>query len=127
MKIIEPCTLAIFGAGGNLSQRKLIPALFRLEIAKRLPDQMIILGCDIVVRTGDEWLKLVSGILREAYAKGIDEEAFKRFCNRWRYFAIPPGDESAYTNLQQLLEGNTDFPPNVVYYMAVRPADYPLI
>ena len=128
MKIIEPCTLAIFGAGGNLSQRKLIPALFRLEISKRLPEQMVILGCDIVERAGDEWVKLVDEILRGIYAKGIDEDALKRFCQRWRYFALPPGDDAAYGRLQQLLEGsNKDFPPNVVYYMSVRPADYPRI
>jgi len=127
MKIIEPCTLAIFGAGGNLSQRKLIPALFRLEIAKHLPEQMVILGCDIVLRSGDEWLKLVTEILRGVYAKEIDEDALKRFCQRWRYFAIPPGDDSAYTQLQKLLDESKDFPPNVVYYMAVRPADYPTI
>jgi glucose-6-phosphate 1-dehydrogenase len=42
MKTSEPCTLAIFGAGGNLSCRKLIPALFRPEMAKRLPEQMVI-------------------------------------------------------------------------------------
>ena len=127
MKITDPCTLAIFGAGGNLSQRKLIPALYRLEIAKRLPEQMVLLGCDIVLRSEEEWLTLVSGILREVYAKGIDEVAFKRFCLRWRYFAIPPGDDASYARLQKLLEGNADFPPNVVYYMAVRPADYPTI
>ncbi len=127
MKITDPCTLAIFGAGGNLSQRKLIPALFRLEMAKRLPEQMVLLGCDIVLRSDEEWLTLVTGILREVYAAGIDENAFKRFCQRWRYFAIPPGEDGAYARLQKLLEGNADFPPNVVYYMAVRPADYPTI
>lgn len=127
MKTIEPCTLAIFGAGGNLSRRKLIPALFRLEIANRLPEQMLILGCDIVVRSREEWLALVAEILRSAYAKGIDETALQRFCARWHYFALPPGDDAAYGRLHQLLDGNTDFPPNVVYYMAVRPADYPTI
>ena len=127
MKIIEPCTLAIFGAGGNLSQRKLIPALFRLEISKRLPEQMVILGCDIVERRGEDWVKLVDEILRGIYVKGIDEDALKRFCQRWRYFAIPPGDTDAYKRLQQLIEGGKDFPPNVVYYMSVRPADYPHI
>ena len=39
MKILEPSTLVIFGAAGNLSRLKLIPSLFRLEIAKRLPVQ----------------------------------------------------------------------------------------
>src|SRR3989338_2687626 len=85
MKTSEPCTLMIFGAGGNLSRRKLIPALFRLETAKRLPEQMVILGCDIALRSHDEWLSIVAEILRPVY------------------------------------------PPNMVYYMAGRPADYPAI
>jgi len=37
MKTLESCTLVIFGAGGKLSRHKLIPALFQLEVAKRLP------------------------------------------------------------------------------------------
>src|SRR5487761_2121979 len=118
MKIIEPCTLAILGAGGNLSQRKLIPALFRLEVSNRLPEKMVILGCDIVLRTGEEWLSLVTEILHGIYSKGIDEIALERFCRRWKYFAIPPGDDSSYARLQGLLDGNsgfcegdTEFPP----------------
>ncbi len=127
MKIIEPCTLAIFGAGGNLSRRKLIPALFRLEVAKRLPEQMMILGCDIAQRSHDEWLGIVAEIVQPLYPEGIDSAALAQFCNRWHYFAIPPGDDTAYARLQALLEEGGSFPPNVVYYMAVRPADYPAI
>ena len=127
MKIIEPCTLAIFGAGGNLSRRKLIPALFRLEVAKRLPEQVAILGCDIVQRSRDEWLGIVTEIVQPLYPDGVDSAALERFCNRWHYFAIPPGDEVAYSRLQMLLEEGGNFSPNVVYYMAVRPADYPII
>src|SRR3989338_6770223 len=127
MKILEPCTLVIFGAGGNLSRRKLIPALFRLEAAKRLPEQMVILGCDIVERQHEEWLNTVAEILRPIYPQGIDEIALQRFCARLHYFAVSPGDDAAYSSLRQLIEENADFPPNVVYYMAVRPADYPNI
>ena len=127
MKILEPCTLVIFGAGGNLSRRKLIPALFRLEAAKHLPEQMVILGCDIVERQHEEWLNTVSEILRPVYPQGMDEIALQRFCARLHYFAVPPGDDAAYSRLRQLIEENADFPPNAVYYMAVRPADYPAI
>lgn len=127
MKPIEPCTLAIFGAGGNLSRRKLIPALFRLETANHLPAEVVILGCDIVERSREAWLALVTEILRGVYPKGLDEAALERFCQRWHYFALPPGDADAYTRLQQTLEDSGVFPPNVVYYMAVRPADYPTI
>jgi glucose-6-phosphate 1-dehydrogenase len=126
MKTIDPSTLAIFGAGGNLSRRKLIPALFRLELAKRLPEQLAIMGCDIVPRSRDEWLELVGGIVRPLYPDGVDEEALQRFTARMHYFAIPPGDDAAYGRLQQRLESG-EFPHNMVYYMAVRPADYPVI
>lgn len=125
MKILEPCTLIFFGAGGNLSRRKLIPALFHLETAKRLPDDLIILGCDISHYEHEQWLDLVRDILRELHGTKIDKTALERFCARLYYFAIPPGDEDAYARLKTLLDKDAKFPPNVVYYMAVRPADYP--
>jgi glucose-6-phosphate 1-dehydrogenase len=127
MKTLEPCTLVIFGAGGNLSRRKLIPALFRLEMAKRLPQQVAILGCDIVPRERDAWLAMVAEMLRPIYPQGMDEAALQRFCARLHYFATPPGDDAAYPRLQQLLEGSADFPPNVMYYMSVRPSEFPKI
>ena len=127
MKILESCTLTFFGAGGNLSRRKLIPALFHLETVKRLPDNMVILGCDITLRERSEWLDFVGNILRELHGQKINEEALSRFCERLHYFAIPPGDDAAYERLQQLLDNDPAFPPNIVYYMAVRPADYPVI
>lgn len=124
MKMIEPCTLVIFGAGGNLSSSKLIPALFRLEMVNRLPEQMVILGCDIAQRSRDEWVGTVVEKLRSARAHGTDEPALQRFCARLHYFATPLGDNAVYQRLQQLLDGSTDFPPNMMYYMAVRPSEF---
>ena len=127
MKIIDPCTLAIFGAGGNLSRRKLIPALFRLEMRGRLPASLAILGCDIALHSREEWVGIVAQILAEKYPENIDEAALARFSARMNYFALPPGDEAAYQRLHQLLANDKSFPANVVFYMAVRPADYPVI
>jgi glucose-6-phosphate 1-dehydrogenase len=125
MKRLDSCTLVFFGAGGNLSRRKLIPALFHLEMLGRLPQDLAILGCDIVHYATDAWHEMVGDILRERHGATLDEAALRRFCARLHYFAVPPGDDAAYGRLQQLLEGDTKFPPNVMYYMAVRPADYP--
>ncbi len=127
MKILEPCTLVIFGAAGNLSRRKLIPSLFRLEMARRLPEHMVILGCGIEPRQPEAWIKEVTGMLQPVYPQGMDQLALERFCARMHYHAIQPGDEAAYQHLQQLLEGNANYPPNVIYYMAVRPAEFPAI
>ena len=73
MKTPEPCTLVFFGAGGNLSRKKLIPSLFHLEMLQRLPQHLVILGCDITAYEREAWLKVVSDILRERHGKDIDE------------------------------------------------------
>ncbi|MDR2195290.1 MAG: glucose-6-phosphate dehydrogenase [Gallionellaceae bacterium] len=127
-KTLEPCTLVIFGAGGNLSRNKLIPALFDLEAAGRLPERMLILGCDVMPHQREAWLDFVANSLRRTYPDGLNETALQRFCARWHYFDTPIDDMTVYARLQQLLEGtNSDFPPNVMYYMAVRPSAFPSI
>jgi glucose-6-phosphate 1-dehydrogenase len=124
MKTLEPSTLVIFGAAGNLSRLKLIPSLFRLEIAKRLPEHIAIIGCSIELRQREEWTAEVVKILEPLYPAGIDKAALERFCSRMHYHAIPPGDDAAYPRLRQMLEGGT-FPPNMVFYMSVSPAAFP--
>ncbi|MGV8935416.1 MAG: glucose-6-phosphate dehydrogenase [Gallionellaceae bacterium] len=121
MKIIEPCTLVIFGAAGNLSRLKLIPALFSLERLGRLPDRLVLLACNVEERSREDWVTIIKNILHTLYPQSIDKEVLERFCARWHYHANLAGDASAYKRLQQLVEKDETFPPNVVYYMAVRP------
>ncbi|GAB4118151.1 MAG: glucose-6-phosphate dehydrogenase [Sideroxydans sp.] len=125
MKTLEPCTLVFFGAGGNLSRKKLIPALFHLEMLGRLPQDLVILGCDITHYDTDAWHAMVGDIVHERYGDKLEEAVLQRFCARLHYFAVPPGDDGAYARLQELLDDDPKFPPNIMYYMAVRPADYP--
>src|SRR3989338_6973568 len=127
MKTMEPCTLVIFGAAGNPSRLKLIPSLFRLELAKRLPEHVLILGCSIELRQREEWIAEVVKMLETIYKEGIDKAALERFCARMHYHAIPPGDDAAYQRLKQTLEENKNFPPNIVFYMSVSPAAFPEI
>jgi glucose-6-phosphate 1-dehydrogenase len=127
MKKIDPCTLTIFGAGGNLARRKLIPALFHLDMVGRLPESLAIMGCDIVLRRREEWLAMIGEIIRPLYPDGVDETAMARFSARMYYFALPPGDDEAYERLHQLINNDEHFPANVVFYMSVRPMDYPVI
>lgn len=127
MKTIDPCTLVIFGAGGNLSRIKLIPALFRLETANRLPERMVILCSSLERFSHEEWLEEIAGMLRNKYPAGFDEQAFERFRARLHYHPNPPDDAESYQRLQKTLEENPDFPPNVVFYMSVRPSEFPRI
>ncbi len=124
MKVIEPCTLVIFGAGGNLSRKKLIPALYQLERSGRLPEQMVILASSLDPWSRDEWLEEVSRMLLAKYPSGVDEKAFERFRERLYYHRSSLDDPEAYQKLRKTLE-EPQFPPNIVFYMAVRPSEFP--
>jgi glucose-6-phosphate 1-dehydrogenase len=125
MKTLDPCTLVIFGAGGNLSRRKLIPALFRLEVGRRLPEKMVILASSLEPWSREQWIAEVSSMLQAKYPHGLDEQAFERFRTRLHYHPNPPGDAEAYRRLQKTLEETPAFSTNAVFYMAVRPSEFP--
>ncbi len=125
MKATEPCTLVIFGAGGNLSRKKLIPALFQLERSERLPDKMTILASSLDPWSREEWLDEVSKILLARYPNGVDEKAFERFRDRLHYHRSSLDDPEAYQKLKKTLDETPGFPSNIVFYMAVRPAEFP--
>ena len=127
MKNLDPCTLVIFGAGGNLSRRKLIPALYRLETAGRLPDRMAILSAGLEQRERGQWISEVSDMLRARYPDGLHEQAFERFRERLHYHANPPDDPDAYRRLRKALEETPGLPANAAFYMAVRPTEFPAI
>ncbi len=127
MKTMEPCTIVILGAGGDLARRKLIPALFRLELFKRLPDNMAILGCGRKPKSDEEWSVDVLDMLKEKHKPEVIEQAFARFKARLHYHANPPDDAESYQRLQKTLENNPQLPPNIVFYMSVRPAEFPPI
>ncbi|MDO9393257.1 MAG: glucose-6-phosphate dehydrogenase, partial [Methylotenera sp.] len=62
-KTIDPCTLVLFGASGNLSRVKLMPGLFRLDAAGRLPDNMAILSVGRSAVAREAWLADIKGML----------------------------------------------------------------
>lgn len=127
MKSIDPCVLVIFGANGNLARKKLIPSLFRLEVAGRLPENMAILGCDLQAWNEEGWIAEVTELLKGKSSGGMNEQALERFRARLHYHANPPGNGDAYVNLKQVLEETPGFSPNLVFYMAVRPSEFPAI
>ena len=60
---VEPTILVIFGGMGDLTWRKLAPALFNLLLAQGLPEHFAVIGLDIKVVTPDEFrLRLKDGV-----------------------------------------------------------------
>jgi len=121
--IIDPCTFIIFGATGNLARNKLIPALYHLESAGRLPSQMVIVG---FARRGwgdEEYRQAVAEYLEPLARNGLDKAVFERFARRLCYFQGDLHDAHSYRDLSRCVEAK-QFPANRVFYLAVRPAEF---
>lgn len=124
--MIDPCTLVIFGATGNLAEIKLMPALYQLEVHNRLPDGMVILGTARRELSRQEWVDEVSRMLHKKNPNGLNQAAFERFCTRLHYHVNDLGDDAAYEGMKELLN-NSNFPNNAAFYMAIRPADFSMV
>ncbi|MBF5038987.1 glucose-6-phosphate dehydrogenase [Methylophilus sp. VKM B-3414] len=121
---IDPCTLVLFGASGNLARVKLYPGLFRLDLLGRLPDDMKIIGVGRQVVDLDAWRADIKSMLDTKFKKGYDQKVFERFIARNFYHANPPTDPDAFNKLKATLSDEKVFPQNLAYFLSVRPVDF---
>ncbi len=128
---VPPSTvIVIFGAGGDLSWRKLLPALFDLFVDGHLPDEIAIIGLDRKEMSGEAFLEHVRNGL-DAFARhldtrsGADEETWTRFAETLSYASGDFGSEDCYKELAQTLRAKAaawDDPVNFVFYLATPPS-----
>lgn len=124
MKPIDPCTLVLFGANGNLSRVKLMPGLYRLDALGRLPKDMKILSVGRGELSQEAWRAEIKGMLDTKFKKGYDQQVFERFIARNHYHANPPTDPQAFERMRAVLTDASVFPQNFAYFLSVRPSDF---
>jgi glucose-6-phosphate 1-dehydrogenase len=66
-------------------------------------------------------------MLRTKFPQGVDGTAFERFSSRLHYHTNPPEDPGAYGRLHDTIENDPAFPRDAVFYMSVRPEEFPSI
>ncbi len=126
MKQAESHILIIFGASGDLTKRKLIPALLELEKQNLLPDQFAVLG---VSRTelSDEVFR---SRMTEFLPKEASSELIEKFLNRLYYQAISTADAYDYPVLRDRLftiAKENNIPENFIFYLSTPPSLYEII
>jgi len=122
--MLDSCTFIIFGATGSLSRSKLLPALYHLEEAGRLPDGMSVLGFGRRDWDDANWRQQVEQWLQGHGRGAADAGIMQRFLQRLHFFNGDLTDADAYKRLRDLLRDSNDFPENMIFYMAIRPADF---
>lgn len=130
-KVLQNQILVIFGASGDLTYRKLIPAVFDLYKQGSLPNNFAVLGVARSSFTDDTFRdKLKTGIKQFALAKDTSEDEMELFCRKIHYLSINTDDNKDYSKLKDKLEQldkeeNTD--RNYIFYLSTPPSLYPLI
>lgn len=101
----EPCTISIFGAAGDLTWRKLVPAIYDLYLDHYLPEQFNIIGLDAKEVGREEYFDhLKEGVEQFSRHGKPDAEAWKAFTDFWSLIFGDFTTSEIYQNLTSTLE-----------------------
>ena len=102
----DPCALVIFGASGDLTRRKLFPAVYSLAVRDLLPEQFAIVGVARTSETDAEFRKRMKEAVREFGRDKLDEKVWRRLAEGMRYvstdFAAERGEDRVVDVLAEL-------------------------
>jgi glucose-6-phosphate 1-dehydrogenase len=117
---VDVFDLVVFGATGDLAQRKLLPALFLRDVQGQLPPGARIIGTSRRAMSGEEFQALARAAVSEHVPAGeCTPEACERFLGRLSYVPIDAAQEQGWVDLDNLLADTKD--RIRVFYLAVGP------
>lgn len=121
----DPCAIVLFGASGDLTAKKLMPALYGLFVNNYLPNSFYIIGCARSEFNDDSFRDRVRTSLGKSSLN--NEEKIDEFLNRLYYSQLNYNDPSSYDNLAERIESldiKNSIPANRLFYLAVPPNLY---
>jgi len=130
-RIPPPNTLVIFGATGDLTHRKLVPALFDLYCDKRLPEGFTIVGFARREKSSDDFrAEMREAVTKFARNNPMNNDKWDKFARGLYYHRAEFHDLNGCIGLGKLLDGidaERGTEGNRLFYLAAAPEYYPLI
>lgn len=121
-KSVDPCSLVVFGATGDLTMRKLAPSLYNLYLSDAFPESFLILGVARSVMTDEQFRVRMKQALT-----GMDLSRWDGFAKRLYYRSVDLSSPDSFRGLAQALEeleGNRHTEANRIFYLAIPPSAY---
>ncbi|HTJ58192.1 MAG TPA: glucose-6-phosphate dehydrogenase [Devosiaceae bacterium] len=126
----DPCAMVIFGAGGDLTRRLVVPALYNLSRTGKLPDNFALIGVDMAEGTTESWRENLRAMLQgfvhsqsaELAIGEIDEKAWEWLASRMIYVRGDLTSPDLYAMLETTLhdmEARQHTHGNAIFYLAV--------
>jgi glucose-6-phosphate 1-dehydrogenase len=121
----EPCVLVIFGASGDLTSRKLMPALYSLAFRRLLPDHFAIVGAARSQESDDEFRERMKEAVQHHARDEFRQDVWDELAAGMRYVTLDIADEAGEDSLTKVLsevDHERGTHRNRVYYFAVPPS-----
>ncbi len=122
--MVEVTSILIFGASGDLTKRKLVPALYNLYLKERLTGEFHILGNSRSKFSHEEWRAKMREGVEEFSGNSFDETAWTQFAEHLWYVAGSAQDVNDLKTLKEFLEEKESGASNRLYYLSVAPNLY---
>lgn len=121
----DPCTIVIFGASGDLTKRKLLPALYNLKVLGLLPNDFAVIG--VAVSDGDDnaYREKITSDIKEFATRDVDNAEWDDFRARSHYLQGDFNNPETFRRLSaRIAEVQAAFhlPGNVLFYLAISPS-----
>jgi len=123
----QPCTVVIFGASGDLTYRKLIPALYNLAADGDLPAALSVVGFARREKSDASFRDELREATQKFSRQGLNDELWQSFGERIFYHRSEFGDLAGYTALAQRLEAldnERNTRGNRLFYLSVAPTEF---
>jgi glucose-6-phosphate 1-dehydrogenase len=127
--VAPPCAMVIFGAAGDLTKRLVVPALYNLVNAKRLPKGFQLVGVDLASKSTEEWRKGLTETMNEFVggqgefqADHIDQTSWRWLTDRMSYMQGDLNDPGMYRRLGEHLaelDKTAGTAGNHLFYLAI--------
>jgi glucose-6-phosphate 1-dehydrogenase len=120
-----PSVMVIFGAGGDLTKRKLIPALFHLCNAALLSDGFAVLGLDRLELNDEAFRDLMAEQIADSVGEAFDAAVWDRLVQRLHYMRLDMLDGAHYERLCERLselDAARATDGNYLFYLAIPPS-----
>ena len=122
----DPCVMVIFGAAGDLTRRKLIPALYNLAKLQLLSREFAVVGLGRTPMSTDDFRKKVSDGMKQSARNQVDPDLWEWFVRRMHYVSGDFNDKNVYPQLKEVLQKvdkDHSTHGNYFFYLATAP-DY---
>jgi glucose-6-phosphate 1-dehydrogenase len=127
---VHPTTLVIFGATGDLSRRKLLPAIYNLAHEGALPERFNLIGSSRSDMAHEEFAQQAAEAIKQFSRRPPDETVLKELLSNVRYVAGTFDQDQVYADLAQHLDGfdeEAGQPLNRAFYLSTAPEFFPVI